>query len=141
MNAQHTPGPWHLCLHLKDASVDESCGCGYRGVIYGPEHDVAFAICQPGHDPAPSGQEGSEPARYPREVELANARLIASAPELLEALRGAREIIAEIDKYQKAPERGDYGVECACCMGELLDDDRTAIARIDAAIAKVTGAA
>lgn len=56
--------------------------------------------------------------------------------ELCEALREARKIIADIDDYMKRPERGDWGAECACCMGELLDDDRNAIARIDAALRK-----
>lgn len=53
---------------------------------------------------------------------------------LIEALEAARKIIADIDDYMKRPSRGDWGEECACCMGELLDDDRNAIAKIDAAI-------
>lgn len=69
----------------------------------------------------------------------ANAHLIAAAPGLLEALAEARRIIAEIDDYQRRPERGEYGVECACCMGELLDDDHEAIARIDSALTKAKG--
>ena len=54
--------------------------------------------------------------------------------ELCEALREARKIIADIDDYMKRPERGDWGAECACCMGELLDDDRETIALIDQAL-------
>ncbi len=77
-----TPGPWELCAHLADEKVDAGCGCGYRGVIYGPEHNTPFAVCQPGHQPAPEGQEGTEPARYHRKVELANARRIARLPDL-----------------------------------------------------------
>lgn len=60
----------------------------------------------------------------------------ARIAELREALGDARRIIAEIDDYMKRPERGDWGVECALCMGELLDDDRAAIARIDAILTK-----
>lgn len=54
---------------------------------------------------------------------------------LVWALEAARQIITEIDDYMKRPERGDWGVECACCMGKLLDDDRDAIARIDITLA------
>lgn len=85
--AKHTPGPWELCHHLRSIEEDAGCGCGYRGVIYGPDKNVAMAICQPGHDQAPPGQEGSEPNRYPREVEIANARLISAAPDLLETCK------------------------------------------------------
>lgn len=59
-----------------------------------------------------------------------------SHSDLVEALRDARKIIADIDDYMKRPGRGDWGEECACCMGELLDDDRQAIAKIDAILTK-----
>jgi hypothetical protein len=98
---QFTPGPWELCAHLAFPDTDEKCGCGYRGVIFGPHSDKA--ICQPGHDPAPKEQEGSEPGRYPREVEIANARLIAAAPELYEA---AAKHLEWIEKEHSGP---DYG--------------------------------
>lgn len=83
-----TPGPWQLCAHLKNINEEIGCSCGYRGVIFGPE-DAGFAICQPGHEPSPAGQEGTEPPRYPRETEIANAHLIAAAPDLYEALEKA----------------------------------------------------
>ena len=54
----------------------------------------------------------------------------------MEALESARQIIADIDDYMKRPGRGDWGEECACCMGELLDDDRNAIESIDATLAR-----
>lgn len=57
-----------------------------------------------------------------------------------EALVKARKIIAEIDEYQRKPERGHPDHECACCMGELLDDDRGTIAEIDVIVSQIGGA-
>jgi hypothetical protein len=37
------------------------------------------------------------------------------------ALEELLAIVDEVDAYQKRPGNGDYGVECACCMGELFD--------------------
>jgi hypothetical protein len=45
--------------------------------------------------------------------------------------------IDELDAYQKRPGNGDWGVECACCMGELID--RADSIRIDEARAALTG--
>lgn len=50
--------------------------------------------------------------------------------ELLHALHKAERIIYGIEDYMKRPGRGDWGEECACCMGELLDDDQDDIALI-----------
>lgn len=47
-------------------------------------------------------------------------RVAQGAPER-KALVSLLTIIDDLDQYQKRPERGDYGVECACCMGELFD--------------------
>lgn len=43
--ARATPGPWHLCQHLKGVEQDTACSCGYRGVVYGPE-DEGCAVFQ-----------------------------------------------------------------------------------------------
>lgn len=82
--AKHTPGPWRLCHHLMSAENDASCPCGYRGGIWGSDHE--HMVCEMGST-AIAGQEGMEPPRYERAVELANARLIAAAPDLLAALK------------------------------------------------------
>lgn len=82
--SNHTPGPWTLCHHLSSIDNDIACECGYRGVIYGPDDK---AICQPGHDKGPKGQELTVPERYNREIEIANAYLIAAAPDMLAALK------------------------------------------------------
>lgn len=56
---------------------------------------------------------------------------LGEASELQRLARWAAQQLAEWDAYQKRPERGDYGVECACCMGEMFDaEDRDMVARI-----------
>jgi hypothetical protein len=96
--AEATPGPWAVCQHLKSIEDDAACPCGYRGVIWGPEHDIAMAICQPGHDrPWREEEWGSEPGRYPREVEIANSQLIAAAPTMLTLLESQAATIAELE--------------------------------------------
>ncbi|MGQ3671831.1 hypothetical protein ACT6QG_05485 [Xanthobacter sp. TB0136] len=96
-----TPGPWSLCHHLRSKENDEGCSCGYRGVVFGPELE-GFAVCQPGHDPAPVGQEGLVPQRYPRATELANAQLIAHLPDLAAELLKLRERNAQLLNYCSA---------------------------------------
>lgn len=81
-----TLGPWSVCHHLNSKKDDDSCPCGYRGVVWGPDKNIAFAVCQPGHDPEITGEEGMGPARYSRDVEIANAHLIAASPTLYAAL-------------------------------------------------------
>jgi hypothetical protein len=96
-----TPAPWELCQHLKSKECDEACKCGYRGVVFGPDHDVAYAVFQPGHDPAPKGQEGSEPQRYPRTQEIANSHLMvamrSAVPHLIDHIRALQERVAELE--------------------------------------------
>jgi hypothetical protein len=82
-SAAFTPGPWRLCHHLQSAEKDAECPCGYRGGIWGSDEE--HVVCEMGSTEH-VGEEGLCPPRYPRPVELANARLIAAAPELLEAL-------------------------------------------------------
>ena len=49
--------------------------------------------------------------------------LLASHDELVKGLRWAVTELDEWDQYQRRPTRSDYGVECACCMGEMFDKD------------------
>ncbi|SMC45588.1 hypothetical protein [Novosphingobium sp. B1] len=81
--------------------------------------------------------EARGPTSFADALTAWNTRANADA-RLVEALKTARKIIADIDEYMKRPGRGDWGEECACCMGELLDDDRQAIAKIDAALSEVS---
>lgn len=88
----HTPGPWALCHHLQSPEKDASCGCGYRGGIWGS--DGEHIVCEMGSTET-AGQEGMSPPRYERPVELANARLIAAAPEMLGMLYRLRDYANE----------------------------------------------
>ncbi len=53
--------------------------------------------------------------------DLARGHLIKQRDEAIAALAGVLKIIDGIDEYQNRKERGEWGVECACCMGELFD--------------------
>jgi len=107
-----TSGPWELCAHLKH---NDACECGYRGVIFGPEPD-GYAICQPGHEPAPEGQEGTEPPRYPRDVEIANMRYIATInPEAIS------DLLSTLESLQRENERLRSGLEPFALMAGNYD--------------------
>jgi hypothetical protein len=72
MTTEHTPGPWR---------VRGGAAKVFAYDIVGPNgEDIGYANSSDGAD---------EPAMYPVE---ANARLIAAAPDLIEALRGILEI-------------------------------------------------
>lgn len=64
MNAKqrHTPGPWHIGMHPGP-------------IVYGPKGEM---IADLRHDLLEKGEH------------IANVRLIAAAPEMLEALRAMR---------------------------------------------------
>lgn len=49
------------------------------------------------------------------------AALVAERDELRKALAGTVKLLDEIHEYQKRPDRGAWGVECALCMGELIE--------------------
>ena len=95
--SKHTPGPWITFQPRGDGSVPvRTDGLGLT-ICY--VHDGA--ICDA----------------------LVNARLIAAAPELLDALRDARSMLATVEVID----------------GEDDDPWSKAIARMDAAIAKAEG--
>lgn len=112
--AKHTPGPWEI----------DFSKTGYP-----------YAIKAPNEDNHKAGRVGISVLRWasftmPSSAEaLANARLIAAAPELLEALRGALKALDAIGDEMTVGERytnaGQY----------LLDS----LAPARAAIAKATG--
>ena len=102
MSTQHTPGPW-MVRHDFLCS-DKTLTVGVAAVNIGSE---SGAVAWP---------TGTNEAQ-----ELANARLIAAAPDLLDALKEARRCLA-----------------WACEQRPEFQAERNAV---DAAIAKATGAA
>lgn len=122
----------NACLAHEDASVPGECSL--RDAMIAGDFAAARVIA------TALEARDAEWTLYKAKVLMEHGERIAERDtriaELREALGDARRIIAEIDDYMKRPERGDWGVECALCMGELLDDDRAAIARIDAILTK-----
>lgn len=118
---QHTPGPWHLCRHLQSIEKDRECPCGYRGGIWGSDEE--HIVCEMGSTEI-KGEEGLCPPRYPREVELANARLIAAAPDLL----------AAVTQFLKAHDDEYDGEGMSFEMWEALEKLRAARALAEGAL-------
>jgi len=82
MNTKHTPGPWRHDLPIAVDLIKKSQpidGCTIF-IAHGPS--VGGEICTLRHDP----EDGLDLVNDPQQ--LANAKLIAAAPELLEAIEG-----------------------------------------------------
>ena len=85
MTTKHTPGPWTIDPRYVNEPVQE---------VYGPD-------CVVGDARAGFVPQNDRERKLAGEVAHANARLIAAAPELLEALR---ELAALVDAIRS----GDY---------------------------------
>ena len=88
--SKHTPGPWRVGEYK------------YKGIEISRDYSypVRIAIVESwAADPKAAQQEAQ-----------ANARLIAAAPELLEALRDIR------DNYDCDEWAHKYGTPCRCCI-------------------------
>lgn len=88
----HTPGPWML-PHFADPEA--KCQCGH--VLSEFQHGMgAIATIEYSVE----GQDWRDGDHEPLPVAIANAHLIAAAPDLLAALRA---IMAKLDKGRDAP--------------------------------------
>lgn len=101
--SKHTPGPW-------DAAIEHGCHAVIAAVAGEPKAVAIVGNRTP--------DDGYEATRF------ANARLIAAAPELLEALRITRGNVASLGPAGALEPYAPY---------------REWLAMIDAAIAKATG--
>lgn len=116
-----TPGPWVVAR------------VGVNGFIYvrasSPHGRTIAKLPRPGTDGAIAGDKG-----FDRETRLANARLIAAAPELLAAVRPPEEFLDFVERWPMEP----YEVD-AYCGATLVPAMRRWLAEARAAIAKAEG--
>jgi hypothetical protein len=98
---QFTPGPWERCAHLALPQIpmrNAAASSSWRNLR--PPQRQGNLPSRP--RPSAQGAGGQRASRYPREVEIANARLIAAAPELYEA--AAKQLCQRIEKEHCGPE-------------------------------------
>jgi hypothetical protein len=116
VTAKHTPGPWLVAMTEEidgELMPDGSGGCSHTGVMV---YDRRLGVCT--KEDLEQGEYEPEPLARPWNE--ADARLIAAAPELLEALKNIRSM---------------------CLPGMNWTDDigLALLAEADAAIAKAEG--
>ncbi len=117
---KHTPGPWEYVPSTN-----------FHGPYVTSEFGSTICDCYlMSHPNEPSEANGgrSKPILHLHEMANPNARLIAAAPELLEALKLAREYVIKVD-----------GTMATIPPHRRLT--RPDLDKIEAAIAKATGAA
>lgn len=111
--ARHTPGPWRLETESRDAQR------GSDLLVTDAEGGYSIADC----DTAFPGSGGMHPDEYARAQ--ANARLIAAAPDLLEALRS---LVTHIDRMNAkgiATATGDAQLaECRAAIAKATEGSR-----------------
>jgi hypothetical protein len=112
---KHTPGPWRECGHDRGG-----CACG---VVWSESADVVVASA------ALQYEDVGATVPVSPEVIAANARLIAAAPTLLEALRDMRSF-----EYRRGDliHQRSLGAKCKCA--ECIEQ------RAESAIALATSA-
>ncbi|WP_424682951.1 hypothetical protein [Frateuria sp. YIM B11624] len=131
MSAQHTPGPWRIV-------IDGTCSAAWPHIVgpsFGEEEccagDAIAELSSCFTEKSTRGMPGpysKKPSRFQKTADhdqiMADARLIASAPELLEAAKAALPFLR--DEASKYPDDGS---------NEPLE----ALRDLEAAIAQATG--
>jgi len=128
-NVQHTPGPWSTHAMGADNTTDCSKDGFVAHTVYIGAGDVLLGSFEAYRfsGPTPAGYE--RPSDF--EVNKANARLAIAAPDLLAALKDARQFMSiASDRNLDEVERN----------GEMRSTHDW-IADLDAVIARATGAA
>ncbi len=129
---KHTPGPWHMDPEEVTGGFRIVPKIGDRGLAVAIQRDAAPAIPGSGID---------------RATAEANARLIAAAPELLEALIRAQDFIDTIRQELHQRRVADWYPEGAHNAAEQMSEDMRLLGNtcadfdVSSAIAKATGAA
>ena len=100
--AQHTPGPWHIGEGIYNGNIFAKNG---RQKFYHDGCSSRQAVCTIRHG-------------WKAEEDNANARLIAAAPQMLEALRAALEAIG--DTYDARDAAGTEGEQLRDQIAEAI---------------------
>ena len=106
-HAQHTPGPWGIKPMIDEDEV---------GVFTGPKAPYDWGDAGSRYVCIVTKSRGGMPET------LANARLIAAAPDLLAALQGARAALRRALPHCPPDDAGLF-------VGEWLDEIKAAIAK------------
>jgi hypothetical protein len=112
-----TPGPWKRCAHLRDPRIDTTCGCGYRGGIWG--NDGETLVLEMGTDPYREGWEMIPVAT--RDAQLRDAAHIARLDPAT-----ARELVAGYRRGLAGEERER---EARAALAKVTEE-RDALARV-----------
>lgn len=115
--SKFTPGEWMACFAVAGPILDGQL-LGWH--ITAPEHGSSDPICE--------RRDGFDRSQRTDDEERANARLIAAAPELYEALKAAVEIIDKwIEPEAMGIVRSGDGVLGHCLRDEYLVNFRAAL--------------
>lgn len=116
----HSTGEYDCPACDGSGEVEGETYCNFDGLTLGVQF---FGIGN-----APQNYEAYFRAASPSTILALITRLRTSEAKAVEAVERAEraglsllKIVDELDAYQRRPNSRDWGVECACCMGELFD--------------------